>query len=147
MNPVLIALASAAGGAFLFSRVAKAQEERARTDAARQATLDLTAKELKQGHAYAVQMMVDPRAPSWGGPAAPRNLATAAALIKATYQQLGWRFLNEPATSSGVQFIGGQPALWIWSGVWTRPEPFQPVAPGWAVMTLAQELPSLPATT
>lgn len=148
MHPVLLALVSAASGAFLFSRVAKAAEERTAAERARQAALGMSAQELVQGRTYAVQIMVDPRMPGWGGAAAPKDLATASALIKATYEQLGWRLLNLPAIAdvqNAQRFFAGQPALWVFSGVWSRPEKFQAISPDWATMTLAQELPTLPA--
>lgn len=147
MPPLLLALLSAAGGAFLYNRFDTARRAQSDLDAARQRALGMTARELLQGRSYGVQVAVDPKAPEWGGANAPRDLAAAARLVRATFQQLGWQFLADPALAdqaSARRFFAGEVAPWVFMGTWTRPERFQALAPRWAGMTLAQELPSVP---
>ena len=147
MPPFLLALLSAAGGAFLYNRFDAARRTRDDLDVARQRALAMTSRELLQGRSYGVQIAVDPKAPAWGGANAPRDLEAAARLIRATYQQLGWRFLSNPALAdqaSARRFFAGEVAPWVFVGTWTRPERVQGSAPGWAGMTLAQEVPTTP---
>ncbi len=147
MAPIVLALLSAAGGAFLYNRYDTARRDRQDLSAAQQRVLAMTARELLQGHSYGVQVAVDPKSPAWGGANAPHDLGTAAQLIRATYQQLGWQFLSDPALAdqaSAKRFLAGEVAPWVFAGTWSRPERFQPTSPGWAGMTLAQELPSTP---
>lgn len=149
MHPLLLVLVGAAGGAFVASRASAAKQQRADLDIARQKALDMAAGTLLSGHTYAVQIMVDPRAPQWGGPAAPRDLASASDLIRRTYEPAGWRVRGAPALAvpaTASSFLAGRPALWVFLGTWTRPERFQSFDPGFATMTLAQEVPAVPGT-
>lgn len=142
---ILQLLGAALGGAFLYNAYDTARRKRIAEAAAAQNALNQMAFSLLRGHTYAVQVMVDPNAPAWGGPKAPKDAATASNLIAATFAQLGWRILAPPAIgapSALPAFLKGTPTLWVFTGVWTRDVTVQPIAPGWATMTLAQEVPT-----
>lgn len=141
---VVVVAASALGGALLFSAYEKTQQKKVAEDAAKQSAFQNVARELQKGRSYTVQMMVDPRHPQWGG---VRDLATASNLIRATFEQLGWKFLMHPKPREDQQvaaakLASGQPLEWVFNGTWTRDEKYQPMSPGWVGMALPYLLPT-----
>lgn len=141
---LLVVVASVFGGVIAKGAYDTAKRKKEEEDAARQSAVDQFARTLQKGKNYAVQLMVDPSNPQWGG---VKDLTTASALIKATFEQLGWRFLAAPAPrdSSAVasqKLMAGQPLEWVLTATWIRDEPYQAVSPGWAAMALPYLIPS-----
>jgi hypothetical protein len=141
---VVIVVASAAGGAFLWNAYEKAKEKKLVDDAARQNAVNKVASELLKGKSYAVQLMVDPANPTWGG---INNLERASALIKATFEQLGWRLHFNPAPRDDLKTATQklalkQPMEWVFNGTWMRDERYQTLSPGWVGMALPYLLPT-----
>jgi len=141
---VVLVAASALGGAILYNAYDKARAKKVSGDTARQSAFDKVARELLKGKTYAVQMMVDPRSPQWGG---VTNLDTASNLIRVTFEQLGWRFLMNPTpredkATAAQKLATKQPLEWVFNGVWTLDQKFMPVVPTWVGMALPYELPT-----
>lgn len=142
---IALYLAAAAGGAVAYNMYDKSKQKKAAEDAARQNVVDTqAAHELQKGRSYAVQLMVDPRQSQWGG---VRDLATAAKLIQATFEQLGWRFIMQPkpreATATAATKLNAlQPLEWVFTGTWMRDEKFQSMSPNWVGMAVPFPLPT-----
>jgi len=100
------------------------------------------AQTLDQGKKYGLKLFVDPKDPTFGG---IRDLATAQQLIKATFEQLGWKFATMPmlATKEDLGKLSmGQPTQFVAVAMWNRPEKFMPTKPNWLTMALPYSLPT-----
>jgi hypothetical protein len=129
-------LAAAAGGAVVYDMYKKSEASKGASDQ--------VASELIKGKSYVVQMMVNPQSPQWGG---VRDLAQASALIKATFEQLGWQFLmnptpRDPATAA-AKLNALQPLEWVFNATWTRNEKAQTMSPSWVGQALPYPLPTV----
>jgi hypothetical protein len=139
---ILLYVAAAAGGAVLYNAYEKSKAPK-KSDA--QVVADTkVASELQKGRSYVVQLMVDPRQPTWGG---VKDLPTASALIKATFEQLGWRFLmpptpREPTAVAAQKLAAAQPLEFVFNGTWMRDEKYQTLSPSWVGMALPYPLPT-----
>lgn len=96
------------------------------------------APELLQGHTYTVQLTID--SPKMG----TQNVATASAVIKSTFEQLGWLISSTPTTrgpGETANFNAGKASQWIFQGRWNKAEKFMPQGPPWLGMAAAYEAP------
>lgn len=144
---IVIALGSAAVGAWVYGLISSAQARNRLEQGQRQDATNQFARELEKNKTYAVQMMVNPQAPDW--PPQQTDLARSAALIKATFEQLGWRFPPNGAgdpklrdQGNASRFFAGSPAEWILTATWIRDERVMPAAPRWLAMALPYQIPT-----
>lgn len=138
---IVVALASAVGGAYLYDLYQKARTKKVEEDIAREQIFQHVARELNKGQTYAVQLMVNPKEPTWGN---ITDLNKAAVFIQSTLQQLGWIFTSPPKvrdTENAKKFLAGEPTEWIFTARWNRDEKFLPFSPKWAAMQLPYQLP------
>lgn len=99
------------------------------------------ASELLTGHTYTVQASIDTSKLGTQDP------STASAVIKSTFEQLGWRVTGsaQPKGSADMQALAeGKPSQWMIQGVWTKPEKFMTTTPQWLGMAVAYEAPVPP---
>lgn len=131
MNPLVLG-----GGALLLGWLGKSYIDKSKAEA-RQKQL-LGARELIQGRTYTVQASVDT------SKLGTKDPSTAAAVIKATFQELGFIINSTPTPKTA----GDQAALsyggasqWMFQGQWNRAEKFMPQGPAWLGQAAAYEAP------
>lgn len=104
-----------------------------------QAALGMAAKELTQGKGYTVQLSIQ------SSKTGTNNPATMAALIKATFEQLGWRVTSTPSPLNATNtqaFVASRDSQWVFQGQWTKEEKFMPQGPAWLGMAMAYPTPT-----
>lgn len=134
----LLFIGGALGSLFVLKHLVDKKKE---ADEAREKAYGQMAKELEQGKSYTIQLMVDPRSPQWGG---VTDLVTGEQLIKATFEQLGWKVLSYPKIRSDAEakkFYAGQPCEWVFNGTWTKADKFMTGTPSWVGMAIPYLLP------
>lgn len=144
-------VAAVEAGMSTLGQIAEARRRRRAETALYQEALDRTLRPgLRKGRLYAIQIAVDPREASWGGPDAPSDLAASSLAIAHAYERLGWlrgdpQLLPQVRDSDHAsRFLAGEPAEWVWSAFWGRDEASQVGAPSWATMTMTYPIPGTP---
>ena len=132
---VVVALASALGGALVYREYLRTSEGQAANRAYLQAvhTLD-------QGKRYAVQLVIDPSRGLTSR--VPQEIAQT---ISQAFTQMGFALdaAAQPATTQDeARSVTGQPSEWRFVGRWTRTEKHSTTAPPWVAHALVYELPS-----
>jgi hypothetical protein len=139
MNPLIIVLGAAAGGAYLYKMASEKAAASAANDAAQKRVINSQVSTLTAGKAYSVQMAVDSKA------LGTKELVTATQVIKSTMEQLGWKLLSTPVLrndASKAAFDKGEVSEWVFTGVWRRRDKsYIEVAPQWMGQTLIYSLP------
>lgn len=141
MFPFLLIILAAAGGAWMHSTYQREQQKKRDEEAFHKNVLSLSSSQLEKGRTYTAQVMIDPKSPQWGN---INDLNRAAALIKATFEQLGWKFVMNPMIrneDNARRFIAGEPNEWIFNAIWMKDEKYQTLKPDWVTMVLAYPLP------
>lgn len=144
---IVVVLASAVSGAFLYDQYQKAKTKQLEQGQASQQAFNQAATQLDKGKPYIVQLMVDPKQPGWLQ-GQPTNF-DAQQLIKSTFQQLGWVFPmgSTPKVRDEInasRFFAGQPSEWVFTATWNRDDKFQRMTPAWAAMAIPYLIPVLP---
>lgn len=89
---------------------------------------------LQEGARYALQVIVDPKHPTWQGDS---DLKKARAYLRRALEHLGWSGDGSPDpqirnADAARAFLAGEPAEWIWSVTWTKGEARPSLRPAWA---------------
>lgn len=135
MHPLVLIV----GGAALALAGKSYFDKKKEQEVATQHVLGMAAKELIQGKGYTVMLEID------SSKAGTNSTATMASVIKATFEQLGWRMTSTPTprgANDTLAFTQGRPSQWIFQGQWTKEEKFMPQGPPWLGMAMAYPTPT-----
>lgn len=131
MNPAVLA-----GGALLAFLGYRALQKQAASEDQKKMLMGVS--ELKTGHTYTVQLSIDT------SKLGTKDPSTASAVIKATFEQLGWRVMStpQPKAPADMQALAeGKASQWMIQGVWTKPDKYMTQTPPWLGMAVAYEAP------
>lgn len=143
MTPLLLFGLVAGGGYLAYNLLTSQRRERAALASARADAVRHAETELERGRTYGVVVTADPKNPSWGG---ADTLEAGSGVVRAALEAQGWKILNPPQIrhpEAAASFFAGNPAEWVFSGVWSRPERVMGNGPGWLTNTLAYDLPAV----
>lgn len=138
MHPLILAGGALAAGWFAKSMIDKNKTSTAQQQAAFEQALGKAATELTQGKGYTVQLSID--SPKMG----TKDAATASAVIRSTFEQLGWRVTSTPSPRTAAEtqnFVSGRASQWVLQGQWTKAEKAMTQGPPWLGMAMAYEMP------
>ena len=141
-HPLVLVLGAAAAGALLMKQSQKSAEAKAAEEAARAKLLGQQASELEAGYSYSMQFMFIPEASKLQG------VPNQSALIKATFEQLGFKALSTPQPADAAQqalAVQNKNASWVFAGVWRRRDKkYIDLAIPWLGQSMLFKLPAQP---
>jgi len=139
MHPGLLLLGGAALGALALKVMKESTARAAQAQADIQNVQKMAVTKFEPGKSYSIQLMVT-------SDIGTRDVPTATAVIKSTFEQLGWKILSTPVPRGDAnvnKFKAGEPSEWIVNGVWRRRDmDSMPTVPSWLGMAMAYKLPA-----
>ena len=142
MHPLVLVLGGLAAGALVMKQRQSSKEAADAENAARLALLGQQASQLDAGFSYSMKFMFLPEKSGL------KDVASQSALIKATFEQLGFKALStpQPASSSAASLAAkNENAEWVFAGVWRRQDKkYIDLAVPWLGQSMLFKLPAQP---
>lgn len=141
-HPLLLVLGGLAAGALVMKSRQASKEADEAEQAARLALLGQQASQLDAGYSYSMKFMFLPEKSGL------KDVASQAALIQATFQQLGFKALATPQPANDAAKASAsrnENAEWVFAGIWRRQDKkYIDLAVPWLGQSMLFKLPAQP---